>query len=105
MGAEEGAQSREGEVQGVDDVAGMWGGGWEGVEWLGYTGWWEFEGINSPHQQRWWFDEPVQSNGFWRRMFCSFMPDCGGVRPELWGLQDEEEELQRRVEESGSTRE
>ena len=69
-----------------------------GVEWLRYAGWWEFEGINSVHNQRWWFEEPTTSNRVLRRMFCSFVPDCLGMRPEMWGLRDETSELRARLE-------
>lgn len=54
--------------------------------WLSFSGWWELEGINSVHQQQWWYEEPRESNSFWRRMFCSFMPRCFGWRVDRLGL-------------------
>ena len=61
------------------------------VSWLRYSGWWEFEGINSVHQQQWWYREPLTSNTVLRRCFTSFVRPCLGTRPELWFLKKEEE--------------
>ena len=66
------------------------------VGWLRYSGWWEYEGINSVHQQQWWYREPLTSNTVLRRCFTSFVRPCFGMRPELWMLK-REEELERTV--------
>ena len=59
------------------------------VAWLRYSGWWEYEGINSVHQQQWWYREPTTSNTVLRRCFFSFVPRCLGMQPEMWLLRRE----------------
>jgi len=61
------------------------------VGWLRYSGWWEYEGINTPHQQQWWYREPLTSNTVLRRCFTSFVRPCLGMEPEMWMLKREPE--------------
>ena len=61
------------------------------ISWLRYSGWWEYEGINTPHQQQWWYREPLTSNTVLRRCFTSFVRPCFGLEPEEWLLKREPE--------------
>jgi len=66
------------------------------LSWLLYSGWWEYDGIDSVHQQRWWEADPETSNSTSRRLFFSFMPEILGMKPEKWALKQlRKEETQR----------